>query len=563
MNTATTKSQQQYDVLIVGSGASGGWAAKRLCEAGLKVAVIEAGRPQSSGNFSEHDPVFQLKYRNMAHALMAKTRPIQSKLYAFSEYNRDWFCNDLEEPYTTAEGKPYNWLGRMRVVGGRTNVWGRISLRYSPLDFKAASHDGYGEDWPLSYQDLAPYYDLVERYVGITGMAEGLEQVPDGQFLPPMPMTCQELRLRERVKQKFGRTVTIARAANLTAALNDRAPCHYCGPCERGCITNSYFNSAFTTLADALKSGNCTLITDAMAYKVLTDRDRRARGLLYIDRQSKKQREIYGRVVILCAQTQESTRILLNSATPQHPNGLANSSGALGHYFTSHPTYAGAIGDFSAFGARPSMGGPVRPIGVVIPRFRNLQGQPRSQKFLRGYQFEGYSNVNFNWKAPGYGDAFKKQLLDPQVDFDLTGAAEMLPRFDNFLEIDPAVKDAYGIPVLKLHMSNGENEAAMLKDIEESALEMLEAAGAKNVRPRAWPEVPYWAAHEAGTARMGTDPKKSVLNGFQQTHDIRNLFVMDASSFTSNPTQNPTLTIMALCVRSCDYLINEMKRGSV
>jgi len=349
--------------------------------------------------------------------------------------------------------------------------------------------------------------------------------------------------LRERVKQKFGRTVTIARAANLTAALNDRAPCHYCGPCERGCITNSYFNSAFTTLADALNSGNCTLITNAMAYKVLMDRDRRAHGLSYIDRQSKKEKEIYGRVVILCAQTQESTRILLNSATSQYPNGLANSSGVLGHYFTSHPTYAGAIADFSAFGAKPSMGGPVRPIGVVIPRFRNLQGQPPSKKFLRGYQFEGYSNVNFNWKAPGYGDAFKKQLLDPQVDFDLTGSAEMLPRFDNFLEIDPAVKDAYGIPVLRLHMSNGENEAAMLKDIEESALEMLEAAGGKNVRPRAWPAVPYWAAHEACTARMGTDPKKSVLNGFQQTHDIRNLFVMDASSFTSKPTQKWDLAI--------------------
>jgi len=558
------KSQQKFDVLIVGSGASGGWAAKQCCEAGLKVAVIEAGRPQSPRNFTEHDPVFQLKYRNLARQLMARTRPIQSKLYAFSEYNSDWFCNDLEEPYTTAEGKPYNWLGRMRVVGGRTNVWGRLSLRYSPLDFKAASHDGYGEDWPITYEDLAPYYDRVERYVGITGMAEGLDQLPDGQFLPPMAMTCQEVLLRDRVKRKFDRTVTIARAANLTKAQNGRAACHYCGPCERGCITYSYFNSSFTTMADAIKSGNCTLITNAMVYKVLMHPDQhRARGLVYIDRETKKEREVYGRVVLLCAQTQESTRILLNSATAQDPNGLANSSGVLGHYFTSHPAYAGATAEFPAFGSKPSLGGPIRPIGIYIPRFRNLKGQPPSKTFLRGYGFEGDSGVEFNWKAPGYGDAFKKQLLEPQTEISLTGYVEMLPRWENFLEIDPAVKDTYGIPVLKLHMANAENEAAMLKDAEESALEMLDAAGGKNVTARKWPTVPYWAAHEAGTVRMGTDPKKSVLNGFQQTHDIRNLFVMDASSFTSNPAQNPTLTIMALCVRSCDYLMSELKRGTV
>jgi choline dehydrogenase-like flavoprotein len=284
---------------------------------------------------------------------------------------------------------------------------------------------------------------------------------------------------------------------------------------------------------------------------------------LYIDRETKEEREIYGRVVLLCAQTQESTRILLNSANPQDPNGLANSSGALGHYFTSHPAYAGASAEFPAFGAKPSLGGPIRPIGIYIPRFRNLQGQSPSKNFLRGYGFEGDSGLNFNWKAPGYGDVFKKQLLEPQTEISLTGYVEMLPRWENFLEIDASVKDAYGIPVLKLHMANAENESAMLKDVDESAMEMLEAAGGKNVRAREWPAVPYWAAHEAGTTRMGADRRKSVLNGFQQAHDIGNLFVMDASSFTSNPPQNPTLTIMALCVRSCDYLMSELKRGSV
>ena len=277
---------QKYDVIVVGSGASGGWACKRLAESGLKVALLEAGRPQSSANFSEHTPAFELKYRNLAPEIVRKTRPIQSQMGdVCNEYTQDWFVNDIEEPYTAPADKPFNWLGRLRMTGGRTNVWGRVSLRFSDWDFKAASHDGYGEDWPISYKDIAPYYDLVEKYVGITGMAEGLEELPDGQFQPPMALNCQESVFRDRVKQKMGRTATLTRSANLTQSLNGRGPCHYCGPCERGCVTKSYFNSAFTTVADALKSGNCTLISNAMAFKVLMDADRnRARGVLYIDR---------------------------------------------------------------------------------------------------------------------------------------------------------------------------------------------------------------------------------------------------------------------------------------
>jgi choline dehydrogenase-like flavoprotein len=227
-----------------------------------------------------------------------------------NEYTQDWFVNDIEEPYTTPADKPFNWLGRLRMTGGRTNVWGRVSLRFSDWDFKAASHDGYGEDWPISYKDIAPYYDLVEKYVGITGMAEGLEELPDGQFQPPMALNCQESVFRDRLKQKMGRTATLTRSANLTRSLNGRGPCHYCGPCERGCVTKSYFNSSFTTVADALKSGNCTLISNAMAFKVLMDPDRnRARGVLYIDR-SRGRRAKFKRAPILCAQSQESTRIL-------------------------------------------------------------------------------------------------------------------------------------------------------------------------------------------------------------------------------------------------------------
>lgn len=555
--------KQAFDVLVIGSGASGGWACKRLAEAGLKVGLLEAGRPQSLSNFTEHKPAYELKYWNLAPQLVRKTRPIQSVM-ACDEYNYKWFCNDLEEPYTTPPDKPFQWLGRLRMTGGRTNVWGRISLRFSDFDLKSASHDGFGEDWPLAYKDLEPYYDLVERYVGISGLAEGLEQLPDSKFLPPMALTCQETLLRNRAKQKLGWSVIPPRIANLTQPLNGRAACHYCGPCERGCITRSYFNSAFTTVADALKTGNCTLISNAMVHKVLTNSERnRVKGVLYVDRNTLQTREVFGKVVILCAQTQESTRILLNSANREYPSGLANSSGVLGHYFTSHVRSGGGSGELPTYGTAASLDGPSRPAGFYVARFRNLKNGPQSKNFLRGYGFVGDSGVDFNWSAPGYGKDFKRSLLEPHGYVSVTGFGEVLPRWENFLEIDPQMVDHYGIPVLRIHMSNGANETEMIKDMAVAAGELLGAAGATNIRTRADTASPRWAVHEGGTARMGTDAKTSVLNQFQQSHDIKNLFVMDASGFPSNPSQNPTLSIMALCVRSCDYLMGEMKRGNL
>jgi choline dehydrogenase-like flavoprotein len=560
----TDTSIQSYDVIVVGSGASGGWACKRLAEGGLKVALLEAGRPQSNSNFTEHKPLFELKYRDLAPEIIRRTRPIQSEFEICTEYNYEWFCNDLEEPYTTPTDKPFHWLGRLRMTGGRTNVWGRVSLRFSDFDFKCASHDGYGENWPLTYKDLEPYYDLVEDYIGVCGQTEGLSELPDGKFQPPMPLTCQEALLRNRAKEKLGWIVTPARSANLTRPLKGRAACHYCGPCERGCQSRSYFNSAFTTVADALKSGNCTLISNAMVHKVLMDRDsNRARGVLYVDRVTRQTREVYARVVILCAQAQESARILLNSASPQHPNGLGNSSGVLGHYLTAHIRSGGGSGDMPAFDAKPTLAGPHRPVGFYVPRFRNTRGGPQSKTFLRGYGYEGDTQVDFNWGAPGLGEAFKKSLREPQVQVNVTGFGELLSRWDNYVEIDKSKVDHFGIPVLRIHMSNGPNEEAMVKDMGQSAGELLEAAGAKHIRTYADPSKGRWAVHEAGVARMGTDAKKSVLTQFQQTHDVRNLFVMDASGFPSNPCQNPTLTIMALCVRSCDYLMDEMKKTNV
>ena len=557
-----------FDVIVVGSGASGGWAAKRLAEAGVNVGLLDAGRALTDADYTEHKPATDLRYRNRAPEVIRRTRPVQKDCYACMEWNYDWFRNDLEEPYTTAPGRPFSWQGRMQVVGGRTNVWGRQSYRFSDLDFKPASYDGFGEDWPLGYDDVAPYYDLVEDYVGITGMAEGVYELPDGRFHPPMGLRCVERQFKTRVKNKLGWTMTLGRSANLTKPINGRQPCHYCGPCERGCVTHSYFNSAFTTVADALKTGHCTLVTNAMAYKVLMDPGKhRARGVLYVDRVTREPKEVYARAVVVCAQALESTRILLNSKSEQDPAGLGNSSGALGHYLMDHLWVAGgASGEFPDLAGKEkaSADGPNRPDGTYVIRFRNTKAGPKSKDFLRGYGFQGGGSTSFNWSAPGYGAEFKRSLLDPVVSMGLAGFGECLPYYENYVEIDPNVVDVYGIPVLRVNMEFRDNEKKMIPDMMESAAEMMAAAGAKNIRPwMVMDRVPGYGIHEMGVARMGKDPKTSVLNQFQQAHDVPNLFLMDAASFTSGACQNPTLTIMALAVRSTDYLLGELKKGSL
>jgi choline dehydrogenase-like flavoprotein len=560
-------SAQQFDVIVVGSGASGGWAAKRLSEAGVKVAILEAGKPQADKDFTEHVPAWDLKYRNKADEWMRRTRPRQRDCYACREWNYQWFANDLEEPYTNPADKPFSWQGRTRVVGGRTNVWGRQSYRLSQQDLKGKSFDGYGDDWPLEYSDLAPYYDIVEDYVGISGQNEGVAELPDGKFLPPMAMSCAETQLRTRVKQKLGNTVTIGRTANLSKPINGRAQCHYCGPCEQGCVTHSYFNSAFTTVADALKSGNTTLITNAMVYRVLMDPDKNvANGVMYIDRVTHEVKEVHARVVILCAQALESTRILLNSTSTQYPSGLANSSGALGHYLMDHVWVAGgARGEFpDAVGPKPSLNAPKRPTGIYAIRMHNTATGPRSKDFIRGFGYQGGGVTDFNMNAPGYGAAFKTGVFDPVTAVSLAGFGEALARWDNFVEIDRNVVDKFGIPVLRLTMSWGENEKKLIPAMAQTASEMMEAAGAKNITPFQVPNrVPGYGIHEMGTARMGADAKTSILNEFCQTHDVKNLYVTDASAFVSSGCQNPTLTIMALTVRAMDHLMQEMKAGNV
>ena len=394
-----------------------------------------------------------------------------------------------------------------------------------------------------------------------------MPELPDGRFLPPMALTCEETQLRERVKSALGRTVTIGRSANITRAHRGRAACHYCGPCERGCVTRSYFNAAFTTVADAMATGRCTHIPNAMVYQTVMDQDRnRATGVVYVNRVTREVREVSGRVVILCAQALESARILFNSASRQHPAGLANSSGVLGHYLQDHVwNGGGARGTFPATG-KPALTHPRRPNGFYVIRFRNTRTGPRHAAFLRGYGMQGGwgDALSFNWQAPGYGPAYKRSLLQGVTTMNIGGFGECLPRRENFVEIDRGVVDTYGIPVLRIHMAWSDNERAMVPDMAATAAEMLEVAGATDIEPWTEPDrMPGMGIHEVGVARMGRDPKTSVLNGFQQTHDVANLFVMDGSGFTSSACQNPTLTIMALAVRSCDYLLGEVKRGNL
>ncbi len=547
-----------FDAVVVGSGATGGWAAKELTEAGLRVALVEAGRnliPEK--DFTEHLIPYQVKYRGRSPEI-TRTRPIQSRCYACMEYNYDWFVNDFESPYTTDPDKPVNWF-RVRILGGRSLVWGRQSYRFSDLDFKAASRDGYGDDWPISYAELAPWYDKAEEFVGISGAAEGVPQLPDGKFLPPMAMTCGEVQLRKNVKEKFGRTITIGRTANLTAPLNGRPPCHYCGPCERGCMTHSYFNSPTTTIAAAQATGRLKLLTDSVVSHVTTDTATgRATGIRFVHRETREVRELRSRVVVLCAQSLESVRILLNSANRQFPNGLANSSGVLGHYLMDHMTGFGAYGRLPMLEARPWAGPPQRPNGIYVIRFRNVT--EKHPDFLRGYGYQGGSEASFSTWAEGYGKDYKQAVHKGQTWIGMGGFGECLARFENHCELDKTVVDAWGVPALKIVASYGENEKKMGPHIAQDAAEMLEAAGAVDIGTDAKIDPFGHAIHEVGVARMGEDPKKSVLNKFCQSHDVKNLFVMDGSSFVSSGCQNPTLTMMALVCHSCDYLVKSLNR---
>jgi choline dehydrogenase-like flavoprotein len=556
-----------YDAIVIGSGITGGWAAKELTEKGLNTLVLEAGRTiVPERDYVEHVPVWELKYRGWDdRAERQRTQPIQRECYyACDEYSHQFFVNDLENPYSTDPGRPFSWI-RGRQVGGKSITWGRQSYRWSDLDFEANLKEGIAVDWPIRYADIAPWYDYVEEFAGISGQAEGLPQLPDGKFLPPMEMTCVEKDMREALAKHFDdRIMTIGRSAVLTRVHKGRAACHYCGVCHRGCITQSYFSSLNSTLPAAQKTGRLTIRPFSVVHSLIFDSNtRRVIGVRVIDAQSKNALEFKARIFFLCASTLESARILLNSATSEFPDGLANSSGELGHNLMDHHMGAGASGTMPGHEDKMPFGN--RPNGIYIPRFRNVKTKHKG--FLRGYGYQGGGSRE-GWsrgmRMSGFGAEFKNALKMPGPwCMSLGGFGECLPNHNNYVEVDKNKLDAWGIPTLKIHAQWRENELAMSKDIASQAAEMLAAAGAKNIDVFQKITPPGLAIHEMGTARMGRDPKTSVLNAHNQAHDVKNLFLTDGACMVSSSCVNPSLTYMALTARACDYAVTLMKRNEL
>ena len=555
-----------WDAIVVGSGIAGGWAAKELTEKGLRTLVIEAGRDiVPERDYNEHVAPWEMHFRGRGdRRKLAREQPIQAECYACDEMGSQFFVNDLENPYVQGDGTRFSWI-RGRQVGGRSIMWGRQVYRWSDLDFEANLRDGHGVDWPIRYQDIAPWYSYVERFVGVTGNRENLPQLPDGEFMPPMALTCVEEHMRDTLAQKFSgeRMLTIGRAAVLTQDHNGRAACHYCGPCERGCITRSYFSSINATLPAARKTGRMTLCPNSIVTRVIWDpKTGKARGVDVIDALTKQVTEYRARVVFLCASTLESARILMLSKSAEWPNGLANSSGELGHNLMDHTMGSWTNATFDGWSDKRTSGR--RPNGIYIPRFRNVKSQ--HPDFLRGYGMQGGGGRGYVSAddTPGFGADYKHALRKPGPwTFGLGGWGECLPNHDNRISLDPDKRDAWGIPALRVDCHWGDNDIKLVKDGAITGAEMLEAAGGKNITMQNTPTPMGLCIHEMGTARMGRDPKTSVLNGWNQAHDVKNLFVTDGACMASSACQNPSITYMALTARAVDYAVRQMKAGAL
>ena len=560
-----------YDAIVVGSGISGGWAAKELCEKGMKTLVLERGRPleHRTGYVTEHKAPWEFAHRGRLNPEpLDKDYFIQKRTGFLGEENLHFFFKDSRSPYV--EDKPFTWV-RGEQVGGKSLMWGRYTFRHSDLDYTANLREGIAVDWPIRYADIAPWYTHVEKFAGISGEKLGLAHLPDGHFQTPIPLNVVEKDLRKRIEATYpGRHLTIARAAVLTEPIGDRLPCHFCGPCWRGCSTGSYFSSLSSTLPAAVATGNMTLRPHSVVHSVIYDeRKGRATGVRVVDAETKEMLEFHARVVFLCGGTLGSTHVLLNSRSPNHPDGLGSASGELGHNLMDHHFQVGASGQVEGFRDHYHYGN--RPIGFYIPRYRNIDAATKMPGFVRGYGIEGEAGRG-SWhrgrEMPGFGADLKAALHDPGPwEVDLTGFGETLPRHENSVRLDPDKVDSFGIPQLRFNASWGPNELAMRKDMSSSMAEMLERCGLKNVTPYdSYKEggtaaVPGLGIHETGTARMGRDPKTSVLNKHNQVWDAPNVFVTDGASFTSSPCQNPSITYMALTARAADFVAAEMKRG--
>ena len=560
-NKATV--QNTYDAIVVGSGISGGWAAKELCEKGLKTLVLERGRNVEhikDYKGTEKD-IWELTHRNKTTEEDKKNSPIQSKCYAFDEVSKKFFVNDVENPYNQV--KPFDWI-RGNHVGGRSLMWGRQSYRWSDIDFEANAKDGHGVDWPIRYKELAPWYSYVEKFAGINGSKDGLPQLPDGEFLPAMEMNCLEKHVAARIKESFAdRVMIIGRSANHTQRVGDRGPCQYRNKCHQGCPFGGYFSSNSATLPAAKATGNYTLRPDSIVLDVLYDKDKkRAIGVRILDAVTNKTEEYYAKVIFLNASTLGTAHILLHSVSDVFPNGFGNSSGQVGHNLMDHHYGVGAHGKYDGFDEEYYYGR--RPNGIYIPRFRNISEKTKRNDYVRGFGYQGGASRGRPGSGDGIGAELKQQLTEPgSWGFGIGAWGEHLPYYENKVSLNKDKKDKWGLPTLDIDCEFRENEKTMRKDMMTSAAEILEKAGLKDIGTYDENLAPGFCIHEMGTARMGKDAKTSVLNGFNQMHDVKNVFISDGACMSSSACQNPSLTYMALTARAADHAVSELKKGNI
>ncbi len=556
-----------YDAIVVGSGISGGWAAKELTEKGLNVVLLERGKnvEHIKDYVNATKAPWEYAYRGGRTRAMEEAYPVLRRDYPLNEKNLDWWASDRDSPYT--EVKRFDWY-RGYQVGGRSLLWGRHSYRLSDFDFEANARDGIAVDWPIRYEDLAPWYDYVERHAGISGSRENMPQLPDGQFQPAMPLNCGEELLADRLQDHFNgrRRIIPARLANATEALPGRAPCQYRNACWLGCPFGAYFSTQSSTLPTAMATDRLTLMPYSIVTELVYDRDKaRATGVRVMDAITEKTTEFQAPIVFLCASTLNSTWLLMRSANDVWPDGLGSSSGELGHNLMDHHFRAGAQGrirdssldDKYYFGRRPS--------GFYIPRYRNLFGDKRD--YIRGFGYQGGAS-RLDWRRAvselGIGADFKDRMSQAgEWRVGATAFGEMLPAHQNRIGLDDERKDKWGLPVLKIDCEIGENERLMRVDMANDMAESLDAAGVSDVETYDNEYYPGMGIHEMGTARMGRDPKTSVLNRWNQVWDAPNVFVTDGACMTSAGCQNPSLTYMALTARAADYAVKELKRGNL
>ncbi len=553
--------EMTFDAIVVGSGITGGWAAKELCERGLRTLLIERGRnlEHVKGYTTATKEPWEFPHDGKLTKQDLETYPIQSRHYSINEENKHFYILDRENTYV--ETQRYDWV-RADVLGGRSLLWARMCLRWSDLDFEANAKDGHGVDWPIRYRDLAPWYEYVERFVGVSGQAEGHPFLPDSLFQPAMEMNCVEKHVKESFERNYpGRLMTIGRTANLTHKIGDRGPCQFRNLCHRGCPFGAYFSTQSATLPAALKTGRLTVLTDTIVNRVLLDKDqKKATGVEVLDRETGKNYTFHAKLVSLNASTLGTTFLLLNSTSSAFPNGIGNNHDMVGRNLMDHHKDGGVNADMPGFTDTYYYGR--RPTGSYIPRFRNTGDE--KLPFLRGYGYQCYASRGRGNSAEGIGSGLKEELTEAgawHVGLGIFG--ETLPHPDNKVSLDDKQTDKWGRPSLRIDAAFRENEKLMRNDAIEQAMEILDKVGGKNIRAEGTMSFPGNANHEMGTARMGKDPSNSVLNRWNQLHDVPNLLVTDGACMASSSCVNPSLTYMALTARAMDHAFSELKKGNI